>query len=239
MSDQQDQIDELLDRWEAARDRGERLAAEELCREHPDLLDEVKHAIAALIWVPDVPQAAEPQSELISFTGSDGHGGRVGHEPVPKRLGRYELVEPLGAGGFGQVWKAYDPELRRHVAVKVPRTDRGQLPASIDRFLAEAQRVAQLRHPGIVPVFDVGRQDDWCYMVSDLIEGETLQARIRTEMIPWTEAARIAADVADALQYAHDQGFIHRDVKPANILLGRCRQGSISRTSASRRRSGS
>ena len=219
MSDRQDQIDELLDRWEAARDRGESLAPEDLCREHPELLNEIKHAIAALAWVPDVPQVDGPQSELISFTGSDGHGGRVGHEPVPKRLGRYELVEPLGAGGFGQVWKAYDPELRRHVAVKVPRADRGGSPSRIDRFLDEARRVAQLRHPGIVPVFDVGRQDDWCYMVSDLIEGESLQARIRREKMPWTEAARIAADVGDALQYAHEQGFIHRDVKPANILL--------------------
>lgn len=219
MSDRQDQIDNLLDRWETARDRGESLAAEELCQEHPELLDEIKNAIAALAWIPDVPRADEPQSELISFTGSDGHGGRVGHEPVPKRLGRYELLEPLGAGGFGQVWKAYDPELRRHVAVKVPRTDRGQLPASIDRFLAEAQRVAQLRHPGIVPVFDVGRQDAWAYMVSDLIAGESLQNRIHNGKMAWTEAARIAADVADALQYAHDQGFVHRDVKPANILL--------------------
>jgi len=219
MSDRQEQIDELLDRWEAARDRGETLPAAELCRDHPELLDEIKQAITALAWVPDVPQPEDPQSELISFTGSDGHGGRAFHEPVPKRLGRYELQEPLGAGGFGQVWKAYDTELHRHVAIKVPRTDRGDFPSKIDRFLEEARRVAQLRHPGIVSVFDVGHQDTWCYMVSDLIDGESLQTRIHRQKVPWTEAARIAADVADALQYAHDQGFIHRDVKPANILL--------------------
>lgn len=131
--------------------------------------------------------------------------------PVPEVLGRYRLLEPIGAGGFGQVWKGFDPELKRRVAIKIPRPDRASSLAAGERFLEEARKVAQLRHPGIVPVHDVGQQDDWCYIVSDLIAGENLAERIKRGTVPWAEAVRIVAAVADLLHFAHEHGFIHGD----------------------------
>ena len=133
-----------------------------------------------------------------------------------RTLGRYRLDELVGTGGFGQVWKAFDPELKRVVAIKVPRPDRL---VSADRFLEEAQKVAQLRHPGIVPVYDVGRDGDWCFIVSDYIEGGNLRERFKDAGPSWREAVGLVSQIADILDYAHGQGYVHRDIKPANILL--------------------
>ena len=214
--DRDDRIDEVVDRWENLRAVGEDISPEELCRDYPDLLDDVQRQVAALQWVPEAGPAADG---LVSFTSHDAEGQPVANPPVPQTLGRYRLEEPIGAGGFGQVWKGFDPELKRHVAIKIPRPDRASSPAADERFLEEAQKVAQLRHPGIVPVHDVGHQDAYCYIVSDLIDGENLAERIKQEPVPWTEAVRIVTAVAESLHFAHEHDFIHRDVKPANILL--------------------
>lgn len=214
--DRDDRVDELLDRWEQLRAAGEDISPEQLCQGSPELLDDVRQQIAALRWVPEPGPAA---GGLISFTSRDGDGQPVAHPPVPQTLGRYLLESPIGAGGFGQVWRGFDPELKRQVAIKIPRPDRASSPAAEERFLEEAQKVAQLRHPGIVPVHDVGQQDCWCYIVSDLIDGENLAERIERGAMPWSEAVRIVTAVADLLHFAHEHGFIHRDVKPANILL--------------------
>ena len=138
---------------------------------------------------------------------------------LPRSLGRYRLDELVGTGGFGQVWKGFDPELQRTVAVKVPRPDRLGSLDQADKFLAEARKVAQLRHPGIVPVHDVGRDGQWCFIVSDFIECGSLAERIKKQRPDWRESARLIAELAEILHYAHQQGFIHRDIKPGNILL--------------------
>ena len=117
------------------------------------------------------------------------------------------------------MWKGFDPELQRVVAIKVPRPDRISSPDQAQKFLEEARKVAQLKHPGIVPVHDVGRDGDWFFIVSDFIDGENLAQRISRDRPGWEESARLVADVAEILQHAHQQGFIHRDIKPANILL--------------------
>jgi hypothetical protein len=135
---------------------------------------------------------------------------------LPETLGRYFLESLLGTGGFGQVWKAFDPQLKRPVALKIPRRDKLAAP---DHFLAEAQKVARLRHPGIVPVHDVGSQESVFYIVSEFIEGGSLADQL-AKGTPWrTETLTLIADVADALHHAHERGFVHRDIKPSNILL--------------------
>jgi WD40 repeat protein/tRNA A-37 threonylcarbamoyl transferase component Bud32 len=136
-----------------------------------------------------------------------------------RQLGKFELLEVVGIGAFGTVYRARDPELDRVVAVKVPRA--GNLPESrdMDRFLREARSVAQLRHPGIVPVHEVGQADDLPYLVSDFVQGVTLDDRLTARALTPAEAARLLAGVAEALQYAHERGVIHRDVKPSNIML--------------------
>jgi tRNA A-37 threonylcarbamoyl transferase component Bud32 len=134
-------------------------------------------------------------------------------------LGRFQLLDVVGSGAFGTVYKARDPELDRVVALKIPRA--GNLPGDqdLDRFLREARSVAQLRHPSIVPVHEVGREGELPYLVSDFVPGVTLADLLTARRPPPQEAARLIATVADALQYAHERGVVHRDVKPSNIML--------------------
>ena len=142
-----------------------------------------------------------------------------------KMLGNYRVVERIGRGGMAAVYKAYQPALERHVAIKVIHQ---QLTADdaqfLKRFQREARSVATLRHPNIVQVFDFGTQDDVSYMVMEYLEGHTLKAELnalagRGETMPLAEVARIFEAVADALDYAHRQGMVHRDIKPANVML--------------------
>lgn len=139
-------------------------------------------------------------------------------------LGKYRVLEPLGAGGMARVYRAYHPQLDRYVAIKVLRSDLTDDEEFLARFQREARAVAGLRHPHIVQVYDFDVQDNLYYMVLELLEGDTLKVRLadyrrRNERLPWGEMARILLDVLDGLAYAHSEGMVHRDIKPANILL--------------------
>lgn len=139
-----------------------------------------------------------------------------------QQFGKYQLEARLGHGAFGEVWKAYDPDLKRDVAIKFPRLDRRFHPDLLEIFRTEAQKLAMLgrkRIPGIVTVFECGELDGKPYFVSDFIEGESLAARMRREKFSHEESAQLLAKVAKALQQAHEQNVVHRDIKPANILL--------------------
>jgi tRNA A-37 threonylcarbamoyl transferase component Bud32 len=140
--------------------------------------------------------------------------------PGPRKVGKYELLEAIGQGAFGIVYRARDPELDRVVAVKVPRAGHLAGPREIDRFLREARSAAQLRHPSIVAVHDVGQADGVPYLVSEFVEGVTLSDQLSARRLTPREAAALVASIADALQYAHGRGLVHRDVKPSNIMLG-------------------
>ena len=135
-------------------------------------------------------------------------------------VGPYELQALLGAGGMGQVYRARDPRLEREVAVKVLSSALAQEPGYLERFRREARAVAKLNHPNIVPVYDFGEQGDLTYLVMPLISGGTLREYLaHRSILPLSEAVSIATQVAGALQYAHERGLVHRDVKPANILM--------------------
>ena len=135
-----------------------------------------------------------------------------------QRIAHFELIEKLGAGSFGMVWRARDTSLDRTVALKIPR--KTQLAHDeIEQFLREARAAAQLRHPNIIHVHEVGQADETVYIVSDFILGATLADRLVHRGFTSAEAAEVCAKIADALHHAHQAGVIHRDLKPANIML--------------------
>ena len=152
-------------------------------------------------------------------------------------IAHFELVERLGIGAFGTVWKARDTKLGRTVAVKIPR--KGQLgPDEIEKFLREARTAAQLRHPNVLTVHEVGRDGDTVYIVSDLVRGVTLSDWLTGERMTTREAAELCAKVADALHHAHEAGVIHRDLKPQNIMLDSRRQPHLMDFGLARREAG-
>jgi tetratricopeptide (TPR) repeat protein/tRNA A-37 threonylcarbamoyl transferase component Bud32 len=138
--------------------------------------------------------------------------------PALQSLAHFDLVELLGVGGFGSVWKARDRKLDRTVAIKIPH--RGRLNhEDLEKFLREARAAAQLQHPNIVRVYEVGRDGDSAYIVSDFVRGIPLNDWLTGQQPTMRQAAEICATIADALQHAHERGVIHRDLKPANILI--------------------
>jgi serine/threonine protein kinase len=171
-------------------------------------------------------------SEAIIANGAaSGHNGaritadvgrdlarRIGEGTV--RLDRFELRSELGVGSFGYVFEAWDPRLQRVVALKVQRAGSLASQEEVERFLREARSAAQLKHPSIVSVYETAKTEDnvW-FLVCEYIDGVTLEQRLKDGPLPPGYAAAIASELAAALQYAHEQGVVHRDVKPSNIII--------------------
>jgi len=135
------------------------------------------------------------------------------------RLARFECLEEVGAGGFGTVYRARDTKLGRDVAIKIPRSGSFANQAELKRFAREAKHVGQLRHAGIVPVYEVGKCEGIAYLVSEFVDGETLAVAMSRRDFSEAEAVEVVAQVAEALDHAHSLGIVHRDIKPSNILL--------------------
>ena len=178
------------------------------------------HCSAPSDRIPDTPWESITCSQCGKFyqlVGAETEGAQQG---AIQSMGRFDLIERIGVGGFGAVWKAHDKELDRCVAVKMPR--RGQLtPAETEQFYREARAAAQLRHPNIVALHEVGCHHDTIFIVSEFIDGESLAERLLHERTTPVEAAELCAKLARALQHAHEAGVVHRDLKPGNILLDR------------------
>jgi tRNA A-37 threonylcarbamoyl transferase component Bud32 len=132
-----------------------------------------------------------------------------------------EILELLGQGGMGAVYKARQPGLDRVVALKILPPEAGRDPAFTERFTREARALARLNHPNIVTVFDFGQQAEQYYFLMEFVDGASLRQLLRAGCVQPPEAVRIAGQICDALQFAHEEGFVHRDIKPENILLDR------------------
>jgi serine/threonine-protein kinase len=175
--------------------------------------------VGKAVWVSVGPPARTGIQLLALEPEARDRLRRLLASPPDRSFGRYEVVDLLGEGSMGRVYRGFDPLARRPVAIKTPRpeyVDGPESPEYLRRFRREAQAAARLVHPNVITIFDVG--DD--YFVMELLEGTTLQAMLRTlRRLGPDEVRRILAPVADALDYAHSQGTIHRDIKPGNIMV--------------------
>jgi anti-sigma factor RsiW len=184
------------------------------CEAALQALDAVTDPLVASLRRPVGVDCGAVPPELLTAARS-----ALGPHP-PRRIGKFELLEELGSGSFGTVFRALDTELGREVAIKILRAGRLASPEDTERFLREARSAALLKHPGIVSLFEVGRTEDGvCYLVEELVRGSTLAERLRSGPLDAGAAARLVAGVAEALAAAHRLGVVHRDVKPSNIIL--------------------
>src|SRR5450759_2120137 len=143
------------------------------------------------------------------------------------RLGPYEVIAPLGAGGMGEVYKAKDTRLDRDVAIKVLPESLAKDPDALSRFEREAKAVAALSHPNILGIFDFGSQDGVAYAAMELLDGETLRGRLSSGALPVRKAIDYGVQIAEGLAAAHEKGIVHRDLKPENIFVTRNGQVEI------------
>jgi len=159
-------------------------------------------------------KSVEGRTSAGAFHRLEGHQTRL-----PQQFGEYELLQEIARGGMGVVFKARQVTLNRTVAVKMILGGLLATPAEVDRFQAEAEAVARLDHPGIVPVFEIGENEGSHFFSMGYVEGRSLTACLADGPLPPTEAAQLVRTICDAVQYAHQHGVIHRDLKPANILI--------------------
>jgi len=171
--------------------------------------------------------------EVRSLLGYEREADRLMEQPAASavmqrlavvrgtRLGPYEVGGLIGSGGMGEVYRARDTRLGRDVAIKVLPEQVSHDAVALARFDREARAVAALSHPHIAALFDIGEADGTHYLVMELLEGETLAVRLRRGALPEKEALRVGAEIAEALGAAHGKGVVHRDVKPANVMLMR------------------
>jgi serine/threonine protein kinase len=196
---------------------------DEACRGDPELRREVDSLLSSLAASPgflDSP-AIEAVTGLSPATPAAASPSLV----RGTRLGPYEILSLLGAGGMGEVYRARDTRLNRDVAVKVLPRSLVQSPAALARFEREAQAVAALSHPNILAIHDFGKEGDVVYAVAELLQGQTLQERLTEGALSQRKAVEIALAIAHGLSAAHEKGIVHRDLKPANVFL--TREGSV------------
>lgn len=142
--------------------------------------------------------------------------GWIGHT-----LGGYQIIEEIGRGGMARVYRAYQPQLERWVALKLLTIKGTSGREFLSRFRREAKAVAALRHPNILTIYDYGEEKGIAYIVMEYVDGGTLKARLTEGPMEWPDVATLVIPIGHALAYAHSQGIVHRDVKPGNVLLAR------------------
>ncbi len=191
-------------------------AADQELRDAVDRLLEEDHTLATVSNAPTVGQRSQP-APVEALSPTENRKSRL----VPGGpLGPYNIIAGLAAGGMGEVYRAHDPRLGRDVAIKVLPERMTDDPQALARFSLEARAVAALSHPNIVAVFDMGIDQGISYVVTELLEGESLGDRLRQGPVPWQQTVEYGIAIAQALNAAHSKGLIHRDLKPDNIFLG-------------------
>lgn len=204
-------LSELADRLQ----RGESVDIDQICKTHPQAATEIRYLWGTILVTDAIGKSEHHQvSEAIPMRDTSAWGMQL-----PMDWGPYVLEEELGRGGMGIVFRATQPSLGREVAIKMILRDRLASEQDRQRFFLEAQSLAQLNHPHIVPVFEFGEHDGSPYFTMQFIQGRTLSEMLAEGPLPQRKAAKIIASVARAAHFAHQRGVLHRDIKPSNILV--------------------
>ncbi len=206
-------ISDLVDRLQA----GEALSFEQVCAEHPEHSQEIAELWGAMVVTDAV--AAVVRDVADANGGSTSSSASLVVPMLPFRIGDYELLDVIGRGGMGVVYRARQLSLNRVVAVKMIHENRPSSEENRKRFFAEAEATARLEHPGIVSVFEVCEFDGHPFFSMQFVSGETLSDRLKQGPFPQRLAAQIMVDVCRAIDFAHQQGILHRDIKPSNIMI--------------------
>jgi serine/threonine protein kinase len=176
-------------------------------------------AVAESTSVATLQRPASPQDGSGSYALAPPSLSHAGNQHFPLDFGGYQILARVAQGGMGVVYRAIDRKLDRVVALKMIRDRYLASDESVRRFLVEARAAAHLDHPGIVPIYEIGEHDGQHYFTMAFVEGGSLYDRIQKEPLPVREAAQLVSQVADAVEYAHHQRVVHRDLKPHNILM--------------------
>ncbi|PHS06462.1 MAG: protein kinase [Blastopirellula sp.] len=201
--------------------RGETVDLDQVITKHPDLAQDLRELWGAVMLTDAVANTYEDSIDLSLTTSASGGSSAGGLRALqlPAVFGDYELLEEIGRGGMGVVYRAKQTSLNRVVAIKMVLKDKLASAEDLARFQAEAEATARLEHSGIVPVYEVGEYEGRYYFSMKYVEGETLADRIAQGPMPPREAAMMLKEIALAVHHAHHHGILHRDLKPSNILL--------------------
>lgn len=217
LSDQERELAVLVTALTDRLQRGDTVDIHAECRAHPDLARDLM-SLWGMVVVTNAVGGKEA-SEIRSGNDPVVDESGTWRLPLPCVLGDYELLEEIGRGGMGVVFRARQLSLDREVAIKMILRDRLASEAERQRFFAEARATAQLQHPGIVPVYDVGEIDGRPYFAMQYLRGRTLMELIATGQLDQREAARHVEKITRAVEFAHACGILHRDIKPSNIFV--------------------
>jgi len=220
--DRDEQLALLLDDLIQRQRSGESVSLEQTIAQHPDLSRELRELWAAVMIADAVAAstlAHERSENSLHQPSVAAKAALVEQNRLPRRLGDFELLAELGRGGMGVVYQARQVALDRMVALKMILRGTNALPTDLARFRAEAEAVAKLEHPGIVPVYEVGELEGQPYFSMKFIAGTTLARMLGDGPLPPRQAAEILAPICRAIHFAHEQGLLHRDLKPSNILI--------------------
>lgn len=217
-------IEKIAEEFTSRCRAGERPSIDDYADRYPEHAREIRELFPALLLV-EQAAATDTSAARRSETHADAAGDPADDFlfPVPRYIGRFEVRDVVGSGGFGVVFDAYDPELKRRVALKIPRPEAAVNTEFRRRFQREAEVAAALEHPHIVSIYEAGEAADSgvCYIASAFVEGVSLAEWLQQRPGPAEpdQAAELVAVLAEAIQHAHSRGVIHRDLKPANVLL--------------------